>query len=169
MTATVPSSCCSRSGAGCVCASKATCSCGKTSALKCDCSKAAAENKVEGARCSCRTFFCLLSLLLLRVGEHRMGVLNPAIKDPNPMEQTLSRWKAKTTDIPTQASDPLENARAIEQRLRTKKFPERPAPVVGGLLVRSTLCPLCACYPPPCFQTHLEYRHSFFLSLLRRP
>ena len=50
----VPSTCCGRAGGQCICASQAKCSCGKQSALKCNCEKATTENKVEGARCSCR-------------------------------------------------------------------------------------------------------------------
>jgi len=61
-----PTTCCGRSGESCVCASKATCSCGQRSAMDCNCEKAATENKVVGARCSCREFptssyaFCCL-------------------------------------------------------------------------------------------------------------
>ena len=60
---TVPTTCCGRSDAACVCQSKATCSCGKQAALQCNCDKAATENKVQGARCSCResTPLCLFS------------------------------------------------------------------------------------------------------------
>lgn len=51
---TVPTTCCGRSDGNCVCAAQAKCSCGKQSALNCNCEKAATENKVAGARCSCR-------------------------------------------------------------------------------------------------------------------
>jgi hypothetical protein len=51
------STCCKTSGDGsCVCAAQAKCSCGKESALHCTCNKAAAENTVSGARCSCSMF-----------------------------------------------------------------------------------------------------------------
>lgn len=52
---TVPSTCksCSPSGV-CLCAAQAKCSCGKQAAMHCNCEKAATENKIEGARCSCR-------------------------------------------------------------------------------------------------------------------
>lgn len=52
----VPETCCRREG-GCLCAKEATCSCGKQSALHCNCEKAATENKLVGARCSCSMFF----------------------------------------------------------------------------------------------------------------
>ncbi|TVY49370.1 hypothetical protein LCER1_G007912 [Lachnellula cervina] len=41
-----PSTCCGKSGEGCVCASQAKCSCGEKSALHCSCDKSATENKV---------------------------------------------------------------------------------------------------------------------------
>lgn len=50
----VPSTCCKRAGGDCICASQAKCSCGQKSALHCNCDKAATENAVKGARCSCR-------------------------------------------------------------------------------------------------------------------
>lgn len=43
-------------------ATQAKCSCGEKKALECDCGKAESENKIEGARCSCRE---LLAFLLL--------------------------------------------------------------------------------------------------------
>ncbi|KAG4424834.1 hypothetical protein IFR04_001994 [Cadophora malorum] len=49
-----PSTCCGKSGQGCVCASQAKCSCGEKSALHCSCDKASTENEVTGPRCSCR-------------------------------------------------------------------------------------------------------------------
>ncbi|TVY22925.1 hypothetical protein LHYA1_G007481 [Lachnellula hyalina] len=49
-----PSTCCGKSGEGCVCASQAKCSCGEKSALHCSCDKSATENKITGPRCSCR-------------------------------------------------------------------------------------------------------------------
>jgi hypothetical protein len=49
-----PTTCCGKSGEGCVCAAQAKCSCGAKAALHCTCAKAEAENKVEGPRCSCR-------------------------------------------------------------------------------------------------------------------
>ena len=55
-TATKPTTCCGKSGQGCVCASQAKCSCGKQSAMNCSCEKAATENTLTGARCSCREF-----------------------------------------------------------------------------------------------------------------
>lgn len=56
---TAPSTCCGKSSDACVCATQAKCSCGKNPALKCTCDKAVTENKVEGARCSCRESFPL--------------------------------------------------------------------------------------------------------------
>merc|ERR1712093_171382 len=49
-----PSTCCGKSGQGCVCASQAKCPCGEKSALHCRCDKASTENEVTGPRCSCR-------------------------------------------------------------------------------------------------------------------
>ncbi|CZR61031.1 related to Cu-binding metallothionein [Phialocephala subalpina] len=49
-----PSTCCGKSGEGCVCATQAKCSCGEKSALHCTCGKAESENSVKGPRCSCR-------------------------------------------------------------------------------------------------------------------
>lgn len=72
ITMTNPTSCCGKSGQGCVwyvtffpfprrertnpqaSASQAKCSCGEKSALHCSCDKATTENAVTGARCSCR-------------------------------------------------------------------------------------------------------------------
>ncbi|KAH8775915.1 hypothetical protein BGZ57DRAFT_892619 [Hyaloscypha finlandica] len=49
-----PSTCCRKSGEGCVCAAQAKCSCGAKAALHCTCAKAQTENEVKGPRCSCR-------------------------------------------------------------------------------------------------------------------
>jgi len=51
---TKPSTCCGRSGEGCVCAAEAKCSCGQKSAGQCNCEKASTENAaITGAKCSC--------------------------------------------------------------------------------------------------------------------
>jgi len=51
---TKPSTCCGRSGEGCVCAQEAKCSCGQKSAGQCNCEKAATENAaITGSACSC--------------------------------------------------------------------------------------------------------------------
>ena len=71
-----PATCCGRKdGGGCVCAQEARCSCGKQPAMQCNCERAATENKVVGAACSCsmyssfcwdlRDYFAYLCLLRL--------------------------------------------------------------------------------------------------------
>ncbi|RFU36288.1 hypothetical protein B7463_g35, partial [Scytalidium lignicola] len=52
--AVASSTCCGKSGEGCVCATQAKCSCGQKNALHCTCNKAETENKIAGPRCSCR-------------------------------------------------------------------------------------------------------------------
>lgn len=59
--------CCKTSADGtCACAAQAKCTCGKENALHCTCNRAAVENQVSGARCSCRmsSSFPLLFILL---------------------------------------------------------------------------------------------------------
>ena len=53
---TVPTTCCKRAGAECICATQARCSCGAQQAMHCNCEKASTENAVAGARCSCREY-----------------------------------------------------------------------------------------------------------------
>lgn len=65
-TAAIPATCCGREG-GCICAKEATCSCGKQAAMHCNCEKAATENKLAGARCSCSKFLITDALYQERV------------------------------------------------------------------------------------------------------
>lgn len=69
----VPKTCCGRSGGSCACAAEATCSCGKKSAGACDCEKAATENVVSGASCSCGTSLLPADSVTVKVANMRQA------------------------------------------------------------------------------------------------